>query len=219
MPLTIGPAFLTGALYLCLSRIIIVHGQHISRFSPRTYTITFMTCDFISLVLQGAGGGLAATAKTKSGSDSGRAIMVAGVVFQVISLVVFMGLWLEFALRLRKFSETSRELQFVRLRNTRIFSWFQYGLAAAVLLIFIRSVYRVAELQQGFNGPIANDEISFMLLEGPMIILAVLIMSVLHPGKAFGGQWSNANWSIKKSRQIMRHGSVELINTDQKHDH
>jgi hypothetical protein len=91
--LTIAPAFHAGTLYLCLSRIIIVYGQQISRFSPRTYAITFVTSDFISLVLQGSGGGLAATANDHSESETGRAIMVAGVVFQVVSLLIFMGLW------------------------------------------------------------------------------------------------------------------------------
>jgi hypothetical protein len=71
---------------------MIVYGQQISRFSPRTCAITFMTSDFISLVLQGAGGGLVATADDNSGSETGRAIMVAGVVFQVVSLPIFMGL-------------------------------------------------------------------------------------------------------------------------------
>ncbi|TVY22418.1 Sphingoid long-chain base transporter [Lachnellula hyalina] len=201
VPLTIGPAFLTGALYLCLSRIIIVYGQQISRFSPRTYAITFMTSDFISLVLQGAGGGLAATADDNSGSETGRAIMVAGVVFQVVSLLVFMGLWLEFIFRLRRTSESAKDVRFLELRVTKKFTWFQYALGAAVVLIFIRSVYRVAELQQGFNGPIANDEVSFMILEGPIIFLAVLAMTVLHPGIAFGGRWSSADWSVKQHRK------------------
>ncbi|KAH7142617.1 RTA1 like protein-domain-containing protein [Dactylonectria estremocensis] len=186
VPLTIAPAFLAGALYLCLSHIIIVYGQQISRFSPRTYAITFMTSDFISLVLQGAGGGLAATADDYSGSETGRAIMVAGVVSQVVSLLIFMGLCLEFVFRLHRTSESAKDKRFVELRDTKKFTWFQYALGAAVMLIFIRSVYRVAELQQGFNGPIANDEVSFMILEGPMIFLAVLAMTVLHPGIAFG---------------------------------
>ncbi|RFU23974.1 hypothetical protein B7463_g12363, partial [Scytalidium lignicola] len=170
VPLTIAPAFLTGALYLCLSRIIIVYGQQISRFSPRTYTITFMTSNFISLVLQGAGGGLAATADDYSG---------------IVSLLIFMGLWLEFIFRLRRTSESAKD----------------YALGAAVVLIFIRSVYCVAELQQGFSGPIANDEVSFMILEGPMIFLTVLAMMVLHPGIAFGGKWSSAAWSVKQHRK------------------
>ena len=200
MPLTIAPAFLTGGLYLCLSRIIIVYGQQISRFSPRTYALTFMISDFVSLVLQGVGGGLAATADNHSGIETGRAIMVAGVVFQVVSLLIFMGLWLEFIFRLRRTTESANDVRLVKLRDTKKFTWFQYALGAAVVLIFIRSVYRVAELQQGFDGPIANDEVSFMILEGPLIILAVLAMTVLHPGIAFGGKWSSAAWSVKRSR-------------------
>lgn len=181
-----------------------------------------MTSDFISLVLQGAGGGLAATANTHSESETGRAIMVAGVVFQVVSLIAFMSLWLEFISRLRKTSESAKNMQFIELRDTKKFTWFQYMLGVAVLLIFVRSVYRVAELQQGFNGPIANDEVSFMILEGPMIILAVLAMTILHPGFAFGGLWSSATWSIRYSTRIASDtssSSAHDLYTQQKHNH
>lgn len=201
VPLTIAPAFLASSLYLCLCRIIIFHGQQISRFSPRAYAITFVTSDFISLVLQGAGGGLAATASNNSGGETGRAVMIAGVVFQVISLLIFMGLWLEFVLRLSRSSSSAKDQRFTELRDTKKFAWFQYALGAAVVLIFIRSVYRVAELQQGFNGPIANNQVSFMILEGPMIFLAVLAMTVLHPGIAFGNNLHIAAWSITQPRK------------------
>lgn len=160
-----------------------------------------MTSDFISLVLQGAGGGLAATANNSSGSETGRAIMIAGVVFQVISLLIFMGLWLEFVRRLRRSSASAKDQRFAELRDTKKFALFQYALGVAVVLIFIRSVYRVAELQQGFNGPIANNQVSFMILEGPMIFLAVLAMTVLHPGIAFGHNLRSAAWSITQSRK------------------
>lgn len=201
VPLTIAPAFLASSLYLCLCRIIIFHGQQISRFSPRTYAITFMTNDFISLVLQGAGGGLAATANNNSESETGRNIMIAGVVFQVVSLLIFMGLWMEFLLRLCRSSSSAKDQRFAELRDAKRFAWFQYALSAAVVLVFVRSVYRVAELQQGFNGPIANNQVSFMILEGPMIFLAVLVMTVLHPGIAFGNNLHSATWSITQSRK------------------
>jgi hypothetical protein len=180
-----------------------------------------MASDFISLVLQGAGGGLAATADTHSESETGRGIMVAGVVFQVVSLLIFIGLWLEFVFRLRMTNERAKHVDFVELRATSKFTWFQYALGAAVVLIFIRSVYRVAELQQGFDGAIANNEVSFMILEGPMIFLAVLAMTVLHPGIAFGGKWSSAAWSVKQSRKIafaMSSSSVDDIHLQQKHN-
>jgi hypothetical protein len=69
-------------IYLCLARIVIVHGEDLSRFKPRTYTIVFCTCDFICLVLQAAGGAIASTANTASSSNLGKNIMLAGLIFQ-----------------------------------------------------------------------------------------------------------------------------------------
>ncbi|KIW02276.1 uncharacterized protein PV09_06426 [Verruconis gallopava] len=197
VPLTIGPAFLAGSIYLCLSRIVIVYGQHISRFSPRTYSIVFMSCDFFSLVLQGTGGGIAATANGVAGSNAGRNIMLAGLVFQVFSLLVFMGLWLEFIFRLSKTDNHHKDMRFIDLRASKRFLWFQCALWLAVVLIFMRSVYRVAELQQGFSGSIANDEPLFMVFEGPMIIIAVGVLTIFHPGISFDGKWTDAVWSLR----------------------
>ncbi len=59
--LTIGPAFLAAAIYVCLGRIVVVYGEYISRIRPRTYTFLFMGCDFVSLVVQAIGGGVAAS--------------------------------------------------------------------------------------------------------------------------------------------------------------
>jgi hypothetical protein len=70
----------------------------------------------------------------------------------------------------------------------------------AIILIFIRSVYRVVELEGGYQGSIAGIEVAFMILEGPMVILAVSALAVFHPGFAFDGQWNAAGWSLKKSK-------------------
>jgi len=75
------------------------------------------------------------------------------------------------------------------------------ALWAAAILIFIRSVYRVAELSGGFDSAIANDEPAFMVLEGPMIILAVAVLTAFHPGLAFDRRWHEATWSFKVGKQ------------------
>ena len=67
---------------------------------------------------------------------------------------------------------------------------------AATVLIFIRSIYRVAELWEGFGGKLANDEATFMIFEGPMIILAVTAMTVFHPGRIFGDLWVPAGQGV-----------------------
>lgn len=199
--LTIGPAFLTASIYLCLSRIIIVYGARISRFAPATISTVFMVSDFISLVLQAAGGALSSTADDKKSSDHGRYIMIAGLAWQVLSLGIFMLVWADFLLRLRRADESQKDARLSHVRTgTRRFVYFQYAVWLATILIFIRSVYRVVELQGGFHGTVASDEPSFMVLEGPMIFLAVLALTVLHPGYAFAGNWKAASWSFRSNK-------------------
>ena len=120
--LTIGPAFFSAAIYLCLARIVVIYGENLSRVTPRTYTITFITCDFIALVLQATGGGLA---NTDSGT-MGTHIMVAGLSFQVASLLLFIALSLEFAWRVWSHIN-NRSLIHANIRQTQKFKLFLIG--------------------------------------------------------------------------------------------
>jgi hypothetical protein len=124
--LTIGPAFLSGSIYLCLARIVVVFGQDLSRFKPRTYTITFMTCDFISLLLQAAGGAIASSANDQSATNTGVNIMIAGLSFQVISLLLFMLLCADFWWKASGASDSAKNPRFDALRQTKKFKVFLY---------------------------------------------------------------------------------------------
>jgi len=197
--LTIAPAFLSAGIYLCLGRIVVVFGESISRFRPRTYTLIFCFCDFFSLVLQGAGGGIASTANSYHVEQGGINTMLAGLSFQVVSLFIFATMSLEYAFRLYK-NPMSWDTAYTALYNTTRFKSFLWGLSVATLTLFIRSVYRVAELSQGFNGSLANNQAGFMVLEGAMVTVAAGCMTFLHPGIAFRGRWSDANFHFRKGK-------------------
>lgn len=194
--LTIAPAFFSAAIYLCLGRIIVVYGENLSRFYPRTYTILFCGCDIFSLVLQAAGGGIASGANTHAQDQLGINIMLAGLSVQVVSLALFAGLCGDFAFRLYKNPQSWSD-EYANLYRSRRFTAFICGLCLATLTIFIRSVYRVAELSGGFRGPLANNQVSFMILEGVMIIIATSCLTFLHPGISFQGVWAEANFSLR----------------------
>lgn len=102
--LTIAPAFITAAIYLCFSRVIIIYGEGLSRIKPKTYATIFVTCDILCLVLQAAGGAVTATAgRDQDGlRHTGINIMIAGLAAQVLSLGAFMVLSMDYARRLRK---------------------------------------------------------------------------------------------------------------------
>lgn len=193
--LTISPAFISAAIYLCLGRIVVVYGDQISRFRPRTYTLIFCGCDFFSLVLQAAGGGMTSSAKTYTAQQTGINVMLAGLSCQVASLFIFATMSLEYSFRLYK-NPLSWDTTHSALYQSKLFKAFLCGLALATLTIFTRSTFRVAELSGGFHGSLANNQISFMILEGAMVTIACSCLTLLHPGISFQGRWSDANFTI-----------------------
>jgi hypothetical protein len=127
--LTIGPAFLSAAIYISLARIVVVYGEANSRFTPRFYTITFVICDVVSLVLQGGGGGTASLAFRGSAQQNrGLWVMVGGLIWQVISLSLFMVMSADFAWRTKRNSQR-RNLDLLDLTRSLKWKAFLWGSA------------------------------------------------------------------------------------------
>lgn len=159
-------------------------------------------------MLQAAGGGIASGAKTASADQMGINIMLAGLSVQVASLFLFAVLCGEFAYRLYH-NPMAWSTSHTSLYNSTPFKLFLCGLSLATLTIFIRSCFRVAELSGGFRGPLANNEISFMILEGAMIVIATTCLTFLHPGIAFGKSWEEADFHFRTRKKAGR--DVELV--------
>ncbi|KAK8078741.1 RTA1 domain protein [Apiospora phragmitis] len=218
IPLTIAPAFITASMYLCLARLvhIIDPALQYTRLRPMMYTWIFVTFDFIALVLQGAGGGITATGDdNKDQVDLGVNVMMAGLGFQLFSLVAFSALCLDFAWRVRKGQREWRTAsiattdpvvvdRYRALRATLMFRGLVGALAAAVFLIIVRSAYRLAELQGGFHGKLANNEVVFMIIEGPMVILACAALVAFHPGLALKGHWDMKGFKAPQQSNVTK---------------
>jgi hypothetical protein len=120
---TLGPAFLSAAIYLCLARIVVAYGQSNSRPNRRTYALCFVFGDFLALSLQGAGGGMAVVPEV---SDYGIKTMIAGLVFQVASLLAFALACADFALCVYQ-GKGSFNPAFTTLRHSRQWTCFLWG--------------------------------------------------------------------------------------------
>lgn len=62
------------------------------------------------------------------------------------------------------------------------------GAAVAAACLFIRSCWRVAELSDGFNGPLAAKEGIFIALDSIPIVIMSVILTLLEPGYWFKRQ-------------------------------
>jgi hypothetical protein len=174
--LIIAPAFFTAGIYIILGRLIAVTGGKgkTSIIAPSTYLWIFCGCDLISLVVQAVGGSMAsqaAAATPPRRSETGTNTMVAVIVFQMTSITLFVGFFIDFLRRAHK-QNTPLGRRVVILICATTFS---------VVLIYIRSIYRTIELLQGWTGYLITHEGFFVGLDAVTMFLAVAVFNVVHP--------------------------------------
>ncbi|KAH8684450.1 RTA1 like protein-domain-containing protein [Tricladium varicosporioides] len=182
-----APSFLAAAVYISLARIVRTFGSETSYLKPKLYTWIFVTCDVIALILQAAGGGIAGGAgKDQALRKQGTDTMIAGIVWQVFTLLVFGFLVVVYIMRTKKVwnsgSVGEREKETWRRRGVRCFV---AGVSIAFVTIFARCLYRIAEMVGGWANPIMRDEKSFVVMEGFMMVIAGLALTIFHPGYCF----------------------------------
>lgn len=139
----------------------------LSRFRPSFLYWVFIPCDLMSLVLQGAGGALSATSSGLS--KTGVTIALAGLAFQVFTLVLFCAIYVDFVWRYYKSGLATRHgaqkegRTFTFGERLRVFYSFE---VLAVVMILARCAFRVEELSDGYGGPLVKREDLFIGLEG-----------------------------------------------------
>ena len=96
--------------------------------------------------------------------------MVGGIVFQLVSIIVFASFFVRVMWSARIELQEVKEVQLVALAT-----------AMSVTLIFIRSIYRTIELSQGWSGFLITHEGYFIALDGTMMVLAILTFNLFNP--------------------------------------
>lgn len=198
--LTIAPVFTMGGIYYQLAKLSTVYGDQYSRFTPILYSYIFITCDVISLIIQAIGGGMAGVAVQRFESTTkGTHIFVAGLALQVFSMSLFLILWFDFLYSVKHRAKKDSNLQkisldalynpdYQSLRSRWVFSKFEYLLTLSVIFVYIRCIYRVCELLEGWRGNLITHEKYFIALDGVMMSLANVIFLPFFPGFVFDGR-------------------------------
>ncbi|KAG7193498.1 uncharacterized protein KQ657_000565 [Scheffersomyces spartinae] len=210
--LTLAPAFVAGGIYYLIGYLCLVYGPHFSPLRPRWYSYIFITCDVFSLVIQALGGGIAATAlQQHKSSETGTSIMIAGIGFQVASMTLFIVLYLwflhsvHFKLPEKLYAPTIKNWWTVvimnlkidqldhlwdpknsHIRRKKLFKYNQLVILGSILFVYIRCIYRVVELAQGWTGFLITHEEYVLTLDGMMILLSVFLLLIMHPYFLFG---------------------------------
>ncbi|KAK7024815.1 RTA1-like protein [Favolaschia claudopus] len=194
----IAPTPLIAVNFILLGRIVSRLGPCYSRLSPKLYTRIFLTCDIIALIVQGGGGGIAASSHKRETVDLGGNIMLGGIIFQFIALIFYSALAADF---LRNYANrnpvrTSSE-RGVKVMDTRLKLLVQ-ALCFSTLVLFVRSIYRMVELADGWTGKIITTEVYFNIFDAGMVTLAIYTINVAHPGMLLGSN------DVRKENMLMK---------------
>ncbi|KAF9049274.1 RTA1-domain-containing protein, partial [Hymenopellis radicata] len=204
----IGPTPLVAANFIIMGAIIRILGPMYSRLGPRNYSRVFLGCDIISLVIQGTGGGIAATAKNLNRVNLGANIMLGGIILQLVIIVLYSILSAEFLWRysIADLQTTLTNADFRGKMDVRIKNMLA-GLFFNILCLVIRAIYRTIELADGWNGRVINTEVYFNVLDGAMVVLAMYIFNFAHPGHLIGRDMGKS--SMKKDLSFFELEAVQ----------
>ncbi|KAM0270420.1 hypothetical protein ACHAQH_009455 [Verticillium albo-atrum] len=213
--LILGPTLVAASISVTFKHLVLWYGPQWSFIKPRLYPWVFVGTDFFSIVIQAAGGGVSSVATdgeepNQSLLDVGSGLLVAGVVFQVVNMVFCGGLMLLYIWRrnraLKRAESGAGAAAAVESGDTTSSSAsgrvaagagkmdrtkdpkvkkFIWAITGAYIAIIVRCIYRIPEMQTGWASELMQNETTFLILDGTMILIAVLTLTTFHPAFFF----------------------------------
>lgn len=171
--LLLAPNALALVNYKAVGEIIRLSNVETDRFFLKAKFVTwfFFGSDIFSFVLQGAGGGLQTIQKYM---NTGRAITLVGLTLQLLFFASFAGITV-YVHRNPKYNYYVEGQPNAKRNLIRV-------LYITIVLLYIRSIYRVAEYASGYDGPIAILEWAFYVFDTLVIAISFVFYCVFFIG-------------------------------------
>ena len=168
-----APVFLAAGIYTILSILIRdTGGKRFSVVPPRLILGFFITSDVVSTIVQIAGAVLVGVRESNRQDPTvANNILLGGLAYQVFAISIFIILSASFVIRARHVLKADGLTVFVA-----VFFF-------STLMVYLRTVFRLAETAEGLFGKLATHEVFFGCLEFAPIALVALLLGIWHPGR------------------------------------
>lgn len=148
---------------------------------------TFVTVDVVCTIAQVAGAALIGVKESnREDPKTGNDILLAGLTVQSFAFLVFLILLTTVIITICGDKEMLEKVKRARHPFIGI-------LALASVLVFLRTLFRLAETSQGVFGYLSVHEAFFGALEFAPVVVAVFLLAVWHPGR-----WPTQNLVVEK---------------------
>ncbi|KAI4277504.1 MAG: hypothetical protein LQ337_001722 [Flavoplaca oasis] len=192
-----APVFLSAAIYTTLTSFIAALSDQSNtngarRLSPfglskKTILGIFITADVVATIVQVAGAALIGVSQSNRKSPvTANNILLAGLAFQVFAFLVFLTLLFIFIFNSRKIMLSTDTANGGRRGGGAVMRMYTMALVASSLLVYLRTIFRLAETSQGVGGYASSHEVFFGVLEFAPIVVAIGLLGWWHPGRLVG---------------------------------
>ncbi|KAL3469438.1 RTA1 like protein-domain-containing protein [Aspergillus californicus] len=192
--LLVAPALFAASIYMYLGRVILlVRGEQFSIIRVSWMTKIFVAGDVLSFLMQASGAGILVT----DSKDMGENIIVGGLFVQIIFFGFFVICSYIFQ---RRISANPTALELANATPWKRHMWALYG---SSILILIRSIFRVIEYLQGYDGYLLRNEAFIYVFDALLMWLVLVIFVVVHP--------SEVNCLLGRGRVMTTKGGLSVI--------
>ncbi|KAL4994134.1 RTA1 like protein-domain-containing protein [Aspergillus recurvatus] len=191
--LLVAPALFAASIYMYLGRIIVlVRGEKFSIIRISWMTKIFVAGDVLSFLMQSSGAGILVTNSQQTGEN----IIVGGLFVQIIFFGFFVICSFIFQ---RRISSNA-----TALGNASTTPWLKhlYALYGSSILILIRSIFRVVEYLQGWDGSLLRNEAFIYVFDALLMWLVLVIFVIIHP--------SEVNCLLGRGRVMTTKGGLSI---------
>ncbi|KOS47830.1 hypothetical protein ACN38_g1129 [Penicillium nordicum] len=185
----LAPPLYAASIYMVLGRTVTyLQAENLSMVPIKWMTKIFVTGDVFSFLLQCAGGGLMSTGGNMR--EAGSNITIGGLVVQLLFFGFFVIVTTVFHFRISRQPTSKSQLDRDQTRGDgwRQRNWFTIlvGLYIASFLILVRSIFRLVEYKEGYDGYTMTHEVFMYIFDGLLMLITMLVMNVCHPAKVIG---------------------------------
>ncbi|KAL8868166.1 MAG: hypothetical protein Q9174_005167 [Haloplaca sp. 1 TL-2023] len=179
--IVVSPVFISASIYVCINRLIpwaksVGYTLDQWHLRPKLILWGFVTVDIVTTIMQITGAALIGKSQSdRKDPTTGNNILLAGLVIQSFSFTIFLAVWTLFRIAL---GSDSALKPMVRSKDQ-----FILALAVANVLVYLRTIFRLAETAEGVFGTISTNETLFGCLEFTPVAIAVWILAAWHPGR------------------------------------
>ncbi|KEF53084.1 uncharacterized protein A1O9_10992 [Exophiala aquamarina CBS 119918] len=218
----LAPLWVNAFAYMTLARMVYFFhpSRMIFRMPAAIISAVFVFFDLAAFVIQLIGGSMAGPGDSPEDQRRAVNIYMAGIGFQQLVIVFFVGLCIVFQFQMAKLETHPGNSSTYRVRT----KWFPLlcALYIALSMITVRIVYRLVEFSGGINqgNALTAKEIYFYVLEAAPMLIALSSFALFHPARFMNGPGSDmpGPFTLLKNKLRRWKGKQEILDDGQESD-